>query len=75
MATKVQTRSNPMPKKKPPKATKKVPAAPPPKIEEGDTGPATQVNQSIESDASPVARRSIEADNENMGGDVERLDE
>ena len=62
-----------MSKKKSKKAASKVTAPPPPSIEEGEATPVAPANQSIESDAAPLARRSTEADNE--GGDVERLDE
>ena len=61
-----------MSKKKPKKAAVKV-TAPPPPLDEGDTTPVAPASPSIESDAAPAPRHSIEADNE--GGDVERLDE
>ena len=61
-----------MSKKKPPKTAKKVTPSPPSPVTEGDTTPAGPANESIESDAPPVERRSTESGNE--GGDVERLD-
>jgi hypothetical protein len=64
-----------MSKKKPPKAAKKANPAPPPEPKVDQTTPLVPPSQSIESDAPAIARRSLEADNENMGGDVERLDE
>jgi hypothetical protein len=64
-----------MSKKKARKAVKKATAAPPPKVEEGDTTIVAPVSQSIESDVPAVPRRSIEADNESLASDVERPDE
>lgn len=61
-----------MPKKKPPKPAKKVMPPPPYSAPEADSSLIAPANQSVESDAPPAPRRSIEADNE--GGDVERLD-
>jgi hypothetical protein len=61
-----------MSKKKPPKHGKKVTPPAPPSIEENEAMPVAPATQSIESDAPPAPRRSLEADNE--GGDVERLD-
>lgn len=61
-----------MPKKKHKKAAVKV-TAPPPSTDDGDTTPVAPASASVESDAAPAPRHSLEADNE--GGDVERLDE
>jgi hypothetical protein len=61
-----------MPKKKPAKAAKKVTPPPAPSVTENDSAPVATANESVESDAPPAPRRSLESDNE--GGDVERLD-
>jgi hypothetical protein len=69
------TEEQAMSKKKTKKAGKKAPAAPLPKVEEADTTTVVTENQSVESDLPAVARRSIEAGNENASSDVERPDE
>ena len=58
--------------KKPKKAASKTAAPPTSPAAEGDSTPVAPANESVESDAPPAPRRSLEADNE--GGDVERLD-
>jgi hypothetical protein len=64
-----------MPKKKSRKAAKKTTPPQQPAVEEGDVSAIAAESQSVESDAPPTARRSIEADGEAAGGDVERIAE
>ena len=63
-----------MPKKKSSrKAAKKTMAPQIPAVDEGDVSAIAGDNQNVESDAPPAPRRSMEADSEAAGGDVERF--
>ena len=64
-----------MSKKKVRKSGKQMTAPPPREAEDGDNVPLAPENPNVESDAPAEPRRSIEADEDSVGGDVERADQ
>lgn len=64
-----------MSKKKARKPGKKITEPPRSESEDVDTVALVPENQNVESDAPAAPRRSIEADEGSVGGDVERADQ
>lgn len=64
-----------MSKKKARKLGKKTTATPRPEVEESETVALVPENPNVESDAPATPRRSIEAEEDSVGGDVERADQ
>lgn len=64
-----------MSKKKPPKAARKAPPVPASDVVPEGTAPLVPSEQNVESDAPAVAGRSLEADDQDGAGDIERAGE